>query len=106
MATRTTTALEDDLDGGPAEETIRFRLGAHEYEIDLNLRNADRFRAHMAPFVSYARRAGPGRQQRAVLRQNSADIRAWAKEHGIHVNNRGRIPADIVKQYEAVGTGH
>jgi hypothetical protein len=28
MATKVTVALEDDLDGGPAVETVRFRLVA------------------------------------------------------------------------------
>ena len=28
MATRTTITLEDDINGGPAQETLRFRLGA------------------------------------------------------------------------------
>jgi hypothetical protein len=36
MATRITVALEDDLDGGPAEQTLRFALSGSEYEIDLN----------------------------------------------------------------------
>jgi hypothetical protein len=36
MATKITVALEDDLDGGPANETVRFGPGAAQYEIDLN----------------------------------------------------------------------
>jgi len=28
MATKVTVALEDDLDGGPADETVRFSFGA------------------------------------------------------------------------------
>jgi len=44
MATRTMITLEDDLDGGPAEETVRFSLGAAEYEMDLSAANAARFR--------------------------------------------------------------
>ena len=39
MATRISVVLEDDLDGGPAAETVRFGLGAVEYEIDLNKKN-------------------------------------------------------------------
>jgi hypothetical protein len=34
-------------------------------------------------------------------RERSADIRAWAKGQGIKVNERGRIPASVVEQYEA-----
>jgi hypothetical protein len=40
MATKITVVLEDDLDGGPADETVRFGLGGTEYEIDLSARNA------------------------------------------------------------------
>ncbi|HEX2321366.1 MAG TPA: histone-like nucleoid-structuring protein Lsr2 [Streptosporangiaceae bacterium] len=39
MATRTAITLEDDINGGPAQETLQFRLGIAEYEIDLNARN-------------------------------------------------------------------
>lgn len=104
MATRTTIALEDDLDGGPADETMHFQFGAYDYEIDLNVENASRFRAQMAPFASHARKAGRARQRSAgpdSTRQHSAGIRAWAKDHGIHINDRGRIPADVLKQYQA-----
>jgi hypothetical protein len=31
----------------------------------------------------------------------SADIRAWAKDQGITVSDRGRIPAGVAEQYEA-----
>jgi hypothetical protein len=34
MARKITVALEDDLDGGPAVETVRFSVGGAEYEID------------------------------------------------------------------------
>ena len=49
MAQRVTVALEDDLDGGPAAETLRFGIGGLEYEIDLSKKNASRFRRQIAP---------------------------------------------------------
>lgn len=104
MATRTVVALEDDLDGGPADQTLQFRLGNAEYEIDLNAKNASRFRTQMAPFVDHARKAGRGQRRSgrtASVRQHSADIRAWAKENGIPVSDRGRIPSSLIEQYEA-----
>jgi hypothetical protein len=105
MATRTTVTLEDDLEGGPANETLLFSLGAAEYEIDLNAKNARRFRAHMKPFVDHARKPGPARRRRAArpasTRQRSSDIRAWAKEHGIDVSDRGRIPDSVIERYDA-----
>lgn len=105
MARRTIVALEDDLDGGPADETVRFGVGTTEYEIDLNQKNAAKFRARLAPFVGHARRAGRGQPRRAARsgasRQHSADVRAWAVGQGITVSDRGRIPATVVAQYEA-----
>ena len=36
MAAKITVVLEDDLDGGPADETSRSRIGGTNYEIDLS----------------------------------------------------------------------
>jgi hypothetical protein len=105
MAAKTVVTLEDDLDGGSADETLRFGLGAAEYEIDLSAANADRFRAQLAPFLSRARkitrspRAGAGRSP--ASRRDSAHVRAWAIEHGIEISERGRIPASVIEQYDA-----
>jgi hypothetical protein len=109
MATKVTVELEDDLDGGPADETVRFGIGGSEYEIDLNKKNARAFRKQLAPFIEHARRAGRGQRRRsgrtASSRQHSGDVRAWAKDQGIPVSARGRIPADVVEQYEAATGG-
>jgi len=59
MATTVTIALDDDLEGGPAEETVRFGLGGTADEIDLNKKNARAFRTRLAPFVEHARKAAP-----------------------------------------------
>ena len=105
MATKVTVALEGDLDGGPAAETVRFAVGGAEYEIDLNKKNAAAFRKQLAPFVEHARRAGRGPRRRAgrsaAGRERGAAIRAWAKQRGIAVSARGRIPADVMERYDA-----
>ena len=109
MAQKITVALEDDLDGGPANQTVRFGIDGTYYEIDLNTSNATAFRRKLAPFIDHARRAGraprrrPGRS--ASSRERSGSIRAWAKARGIAVSNRGRIPASVVAQYEAATKG-
>jgi hypothetical protein len=100
--------LQDDLDGGPADQTVRFAIGGTEYEIDLSNENAQVFRQELAPYIAHARRATrrARREQRrrsvrtAASRQRSESVRAWAKNQGISVSDRGRIPADIVQQYE------
>jgi hypothetical protein len=109
MATRTTVTLEDDLDGGPAEETVPFALGAVDYEIDLSAANASRFRAQLAPFIEHARRHGRGQRSRPGrtpgARRDSAEVRAWAREHGLEISERGRIPSSVTEQYEAAAAG-
>ena len=109
MAQRVTVELEDDLDGGPADETLRFGLDGKEYEIDLRKTNASKFRRQLAPYLDHARKAGRGQRRRPARtpsgRERSGDIRAWAKGQGISVSERGRIPASVVERYEAAMTG-
>jgi hypothetical protein len=107
MATKINIALEDDLDGGPASETVRFAVDSTQYEIDLNKKNARAFRKQLAPYLEHARKAGraPRRPRASSSRQRSGDIRAWAKEQGITVSERGRIPASVVEQYDAAARG-
>jgi hypothetical protein len=105
MATRIAIALEDDLDGGPAEKTLRFGIGGSEYEIDLSATNASGFSQQLAPFIDHARKAGPGQRGRSAspssARERGSEIRAWAKEQGIAVSDRGRIPSSVADQYDA-----
>jgi hypothetical protein len=71
MAQKVTDELEDDLDGGPAEQTVRFGVDGAEYEIDLSTKNAAALRRKLAPFIDHAARrdeehaAGPGAPQQA-----------------------------------------
>jgi len=105
VAQRVTVTLEDDLGGGPADETVRFAFGGTAYEIDLTAKNAAAFRKKLAPFIEHARKAGRSQPRRpgrtAASRPRSGDIRAWANDHGIAVSARGRIPAGVVEQYQA-----
>ena len=52
MAQKVRIILEDDLDGGPADETVRFGLDGGQYEIDLSNANAARLRDAIRPFAS------------------------------------------------------
>ena len=106
MAQKVTVALEDDLDGGQADETVRFGFGGTEYEIDLSKKNAAAFRKQIAPYLEHGRKVSRPKVRRGVRtaasRQRSSDIRAWAMEQGITVSERGRIPASVVEPYEAI----
>jgi hypothetical protein len=86
-----------------------WRLGGTEYEIDLSTKNATAFRRQLAPFIEHARKTGRGQRRRpgqtASSRERSAGIRAWAKDQGITVSDRGRIPASVAEQYDAATKG-
>ena len=109
MAQKVTVVLEDDLTGGPAEQTVRFAFEGTDYEIDLNAKNAAAFHKQIASYLEHARRAGRAQLRRggrtAANRQRSGDIRASAKQHGLAVSERGRIPVGVLEQYHAVANG-
>ncbi|QKV94175.1 Lsr2 family protein [Streptomyces sp. NA02950] len=107
MAQKVQVLLVDDLDGGEADETVTFALDGKSYEIDLTTANADRLRDALEPFTKGGRRTGGrtsgGRgKARAAAggSQDTAKIRAWAKENGYEVNDRGRVPATVREAYE------
>lgn len=105
MAQKVEVLLVDDIDGGPADETITFSLDGTPYEIDLNSEHADKLRTGLEPFIAKARRSRTSnkapRTRTTSNRERSAEIREWAKQNGIKVNERGRIPAAVIEKYEA-----
>lgn len=108
MAQKVQVILIDDLDGGPAEETVTFGLDGNTYEIDLNAENVAKLRDAIAPWVGHGRRlprtgtkARRGRSSAANSGTSANTIRQWARENGYTVNERGRIAADIREAYEA-----
>ncbi|WP_285727051.1 histone-like nucleoid-structuring protein Lsr2 [Psychromicrobium xiongbiense] len=103
MAQRVKIILVDDLDGGTADETVRFGLDGATYEIDLSKLHAAELRDAIRPYLNAARRA-TARSARAgrpaVTRPNEiSQIRQWARDNGHSVSDRGRIPAEIVEAY-------
>lgn len=103
MAQKVKIILVDDMDGGSAEETVRFGLDGANYEIDLSAENAGKLREAIRPFVSKARRSS-GRVQRGrgstpARNQEAAEIRKWAREQGYKVSDRGRVQSEIQDAY-------
>jgi hypothetical protein len=108
MAQKVQVVLIDDLDGGTADETVTFGLDGVGYEIDLSDQNADRLRQLLAPYVDNARRVGSARRaaprsagRRATGDSEAAKIRAWAKQNGHAVSERGRVSAELRAAYAA-----
>lgn len=102
MAQRIQVTLEDDIDGSAAAETILFGLDGVNYEIDLSEANATKLREALASWVGSARRVGGRRQATRTTagRNDLNDIRAWGRENGYKVSDRGRVSADVIKAYD------
>lgn len=99
-------------DGTAGTENIRFGLGAVNYEIDVCDKHGAQLRDTMAPFTGAGRRTTAGGSVSAARsgrraaasgsdRARTQAIRAWAKQKGIKVSERGRISADVRAQYDA-----
>jgi hypothetical protein len=111
MAKQIVESFVDDIDGSEADGTTTFGLDGTSYEIDLSGANRDKLEKALAPFINAARpvraqrltrgRRGAGAGTRAMSREQSAQIRQWAKSQGLPVSERGRIASTVVEKYEA-----
>ena len=124
MAQKVLVTMVDDIDGreGADVKTYRFSSGGSAYEVDLGEKNAKKFEAALAPYISKARAAGhtvtparsngtgarkagrvahvPASRTRAS-RDRGRSIREWAKAQGTPCGDRGRIPREIEEKYDA-----
>lgn len=94
MAQKVETVLVDDLDGSEAAGSVSFGVDGRYYEIDLSAANAKELRKQMKAYIGKARAVAP-----PAPRQEAADIRRWAKDHGYEVSERGRIHRDVIQAY-------
>ena len=111
MAQRVNVVLVDDIDGNDASETVSFALDGVDYEIDLSDQHAGELRDALALYIGHGRRTGgrrrSGRKSSASAATaadggpSAADIRAWARENGYEVPERGRVSAEVREAYAA-----
>ncbi|TDC00811.1 Lsr2 family protein [Micromonospora fluostatini] len=118
MAKQIIQKLIDDLDGGDADETVRFALDGVQYEIDLSAAHAQKLRDALAPYTAHgtkvgrggiangrparsSTRAGHSRGRVSTDREQNKAIRDWAKKAGKDISDRGRIPQEVVDEYHA-----
>jgi hypothetical protein len=113
MAQKVLVQLIDDLDGTATEdvESVNFALDGVVYEIDLKAENASKLRDGLADFVAHARRTG-GRVKHgaasttrkvvaeARTKEQTKAIREWARKHGHELSDRGRIPTNVIEDFE------
>jgi hypothetical protein len=78
-----------------------------QYEIDLDVKGAEKFHRTQAFYIDQGRRVGRTgtvTQMRRTRKNDEVDpaaVRAWAESNGIKVNARGRLRGEVVEQYRA-----
>lgn len=109
MTKQVSVTLVDDFDRStPADETVQFSIDGIAYEMDLCRSNAERLRATLEQWSENARRTGRRAGKRivaksrpSVSREQSGQIRAWARTEGHEIAARGRIPVTIIEAYRS-----
>ena len=112
MAKATVEVLVDDLDGSEAVETVRLGWNGDWRELELSEKNVAALSRALDRYWNVSRPASVEGQPRRRSRPTAASsrrlrsvtldpkrIRDWATNNGIVVGARGRVPADVVRQY-------
>ena len=117
MAKKIVVEYVDDLDGTSLASddvhTVEWSWRGVDYVIDTSATNLDKIENGKVPFAkvlkSSTRRGGrrsPAQKRRTAESNNAAAgiseralIRAWAREQGYLVGDRGRLSAEIVAAY-------
>lgn len=115
MAQQVVTKLVDDITGEAIEDgkgrTVTFAFDGINYEIDLADKQAKKFDDAMDYYITHARKVSGGgaRQRRSSSaprtsggrsKEDLANMRAWLREQGHEVNDRGRIKQELQDLYD------
>ena len=101
VAQQTRVIVSDDLDGAEGARTYRFAWQDAQYEIDLSDAHRDDLLRALQPYVDAGRRIGRTRRPttKRASGEDQATVRAWARENGHDVSDRGRIPTKVLDAY-------
>lgn len=117
MAKQKLVTLVDDLDGTEAQVSVEFGVEGRLWEIDLNETHQRELFGALSKFITAASPLGPyqlgdGRNAlpqhgtrtvsggRTPVEGRSSEVRAWAAAAGIPVQPRGRVPKEVIAQFE------
>jgi hypothetical protein len=108
VASRVVTQLISDVSGEEIAdgrgETVEFAYRGTSYSIDLTAQEAADFDASMAVYLEHATKRSSSTRSAGRSAAKGSDakaIRAWAKDQGIDIPDRGRIPSDVRARYES-----
>lgn len=99
----------DDLERAKGREVdadhvdVEFMIDGRTYKIDLSDENYRLLQATFAPCVAAGRRHRGGTAARSTStprrRDANEEVRAWGRQQGFKVADRGRVPAEVLDAY-------
>ena len=114
MGKRVIELLVSDLSGTELDagqgETIEFSYRGKDYTIDVTDTEAEKFDKAMEKYLNAATKLGGRRSAGSSSRRSGgsgrskeelADARAWLKQNGHKVSDRGRIKQELLDIYDA-----
>ncbi|QXO14274.1 Lsr2-like DNA bridging protein [Mycobacterium phage Chaser] len=114
MGKKVTVTLFDDYEPDLEAEVEReFTVDGVDYHLDLSEKNAKQFDADQAKWTAVAQRVGKSSRSRRATRVTHsggepglplAEIRRWARANGHDVSTKGRVSAEIVRDWKAAGS--
>ena len=103
MAQVVQVVMSCDLDDEEGEdiETITYAYEGNAYEFDACTEHRREFNELIRGYVDISRRVS-GKSTRAYVKRPTKavdidlkEVRAWAREQGMTVSSRGRVPVDV-----------
>lgn len=111
MAQKQTITYVSDLSGKEITDneapTVHFSWDGIDYSIDLTSQEADSFYKAIEKYLSVATKSSTGRGRKTATKKSgtggptAAEIRAWARDNGYDVPDRGRIPQEVRDAFDA-----
>jgi hypothetical protein len=80
-----------------------------QYEIDLCAKHAADYRKAITRYLDAARPKEAKRPVKASRKGKPAEldpaaVRAWAREHGVEIGTRGRLPRSVIDAYREIAS--
>lgn len=106
MARETVQIYFDDLTGEPVEadevQTIKFAWEGKALRLDLNQENAEVLEEVMKPYLDAATLVTSSEIKKSPKpkRTDLNEVRSWARENGMEVSDRGRVPIKVLDAYD------
>ena len=110
MATKTIQTRVSDLSGQEGAQAVSFAFNGVTYAVDLTEEEFQGLHEVLARYIGVATRVPSGRgraggaapTQSGTARRSKLDaVRAWARQNGHTISERGRVPGAVLAAYDA-----